>query len=341
MDIDERFISAVKAADPNFWVTHASEFVTSTGLIPGFSKLLAESLMVPLNDPRTAFYANFKGVPLNYGSAWKENMIALPGTKRFNPKATAQDAFGYYENEGLQAVFETSYQGWTPLTVPSTLALGELINNPSRLGDFSNYILGNGRISVQMAIDAMLGKKLISTIEHTKPIDTSDFSVLRKTIRDVASDMRTNKGLYINAAVDPDKYLTSASRVIVLMEEKTYNDMVSDLAVLPSPDKIISNAEIITIPEMPTALTTDEMTVGVTANGWSMDTAPEFMDGGKPTAIVMSDKRLVYRPYKEESRMNVNPNGAGDFTNYHLLYKGCIGIRPWENAVAITTTPSG
>jgi len=340
MDIDDEFTKALKTMNPNFWSTHATELVDAVGITPAFSKMLTEEMMVPTKDFDVAFYNTFRGEALNSGYGWVERMLAIPGSKRYNPKATAQDAFGYNESEGFQAIYETHYQGWVPLSVPSNLALGELVSNPAKIGDFASYILKNGKTSVQMDINAMIGKKLVSTIEHTEPIDTADFDVVRKKIRDLASDFRTNQGLYVNADVDPDKFLTASKKVAVIMEEKTYNDMVSDLAVLPSPDKIVSNAEIITIPEMPTAITTAEITTGVTANGWTIAGAPEFLDGGKPFAIVTSMDRIAYRPYQGESKINSNTNGAGDYTNFHILYKGCIGVRPWENCVAITTAPA-
>jgi len=40
-----------------------------------------------------------------------------------------------------------------------------------------------------------------------------------------------------------------------------------------------------------------------------------------------------------ESRVNLNANGAGDFTNAHILFKGSIGIRGWEQALAVYPEP--
>lgn len=340
MDIDDEFMMAIKAMNANFWETHATELVNSVGITPAYSKLLSEEMMVPIKDYDVSFYDKFNGPALNVGSGWIERMLALPGTKRYNPKATAQDAFGYNESEGFQALYETHYQGWIPLSVPSNLALGEMVTKPENLGKFSEYILGNGRIALQMDINAMIGKKLVSTIEHDEPIDTTDFDLVRTTIRGLVADIRTNKGLYVNSAVDPDKYLTAARKAVVIIEEKSYNEMISDLATFPSPDKLVNNAEFMVIPEMPTALTTAELTAGVTSNGWKLDAGPANLDGGKPFAIVTSMDRIAFRPYQGESKINSNANGAGDFTNFHILAKGCIGIRPWENCVAITTAPA-
>lgn len=340
MDIDSDFIAGIKTANANFWEANASTFVTSAGITPAFSKELGESMFAPLKSVRTPFYNLFSGRPLKAGAAWKERIMAIPSTERYTPKATAQQAFGYYESEGLEAVHACHYQGWIPLTVPSELELSELVQSPSKIGDFATYIYENGSKAVQLDINALIGKKIVSCIEHTDTIDTSDFSAFRKTIRDVAAAMRTNQGDYISSSVDPDKYLTSADEVIVLMEEVTYNDMVSDLATYPSPDKIVNGATIIPIPEMPTPITSAAYTSGVTSNGWDPDTPPANLGEDKPTVIVMSKDFVEWRPYLQGSKVNYNMNGAGDFSNAHILFKGSIGIRPWENALVLTAAPA-
>ena len=340
MDIDDAFIAGIKTANANFWESNAEKFVTSAGITAGFSRELGESLFAPLKSIRTPFYNIFSGRPLKYGAAWKERILAMPSTERYNPKATAQQAFGFYNSEGLEAVHANHYQGWIPLTVPSDLELSELVQSPAKIGEFANYIYDNGSRAVQMDIDALIGKKLVSCVEHTDTIDTSDFKVFRKKIRDVAAAMRTNQGDYVSSTVDPDKFLTSANEVIVLMEEITYNDMVSDLAVYPSPDKIVQGATIIPIPEMPTPITSAEYTTGVTSNGWDEDVTPANIGEAKPDVMILSKDYIEWRPYIQESKVNLNANGAGDFTNAHILFKGSIGIRPWENAVALTAEPA-
>ncbi len=339
MDIDDSFIAGIKTANANFWVSNADKFITSAGITAGFSRELGESMFAPQKSIRTPFYNAFTGRPLKSGAAWKERIMAVPSTERYNPKATAQQAFGFYDSEGLEAVHACHYQGWIPLTVPSDLELSELVQSPGKIGDFASYIYENGSKAVQMDINALIGKKLVSCVEHTDTIDTSDFEAFRKKIRDVAATMRTNKGTYVSSTVDPDKYITSADEVIVLMEEITYNDMISDLAVYPSPDKIVQGATIIPIPEMPTPITSAEYTAGVTSNGWDADATPANIGEDKPTVMILSKDYIEWRPYMQESKVNLNANGAGDFTNAHILFKGSIGVRPWENALALTAEP--
>lgn len=339
MDIDDNFISGIKTANANFWEANAGSFVTSVGITAGFSRELGESMFAPQKSIRTPFYNTFTGRPLTSGAAWKERIMAVPSTERYNPKATAQQAFGFYDSEGLEAVHACHYQGWIPLTVPSDLELSELVQSPAKIGDFANYIYENGAKAVQMDINALIGKKLVSCVEHTDTIDISDFGEFRKKIRDVAATMRTNAGTYISSTVDPDKYLTSANEVIVLMEEITYNDMVSDLATYPSPDKIVQGATIIPIPEMPTPITSVEYTAGVTSNGWDADVTPANIGEDKPTVMILSKDFIEWRPYLQESKVNINKNGASDVTNAHILFKGSIGIRPWENALVLTAEP--
>ena len=340
MDIDDSFLTGIKTANANFWESNADKFITSAGITTGFSKELGESMFAPQKSIRTPFYNTFTGRPLKSGAAWKERIMAVPTTERYNPKATAQQAFGFYDSEGLEAVHACHYQGWIPLTVPSDLELSELVQSPAKIGDFASYIYENGSKAVQMDINALIGKKLVSCVEHTDTIDISDFGEFRKKIRDVAATMRTNKGTYVSSTVDPDKYITSANEVIVLMEEITYNDMVSDLATYPSPDKIVQGATIIPIPEMPTPITSAQYTSGVTSNGWDADAPPANLGEDKPTVMILSKGFIEWRPYMQESKVNLNANGAGDFTNAHILFKGSIGIRPWENALVLTAEPA-
>ena len=336
MDIDGNFTKALVSADTDFFVRNMDKMVTEQGLTPEFSKLLGEVMMAPMKDAPIPFLRRFMGRELGYGAFWQENALALPTGRRYKPKATAEDAFGYYENEGAQAIYTTSFQGWTPQTLPSTLSLGEIVNRPELMGEFITRITENGRLAVQMGLDAMIGKKLVSSIGFTETVDTTDYKGYRKVLRDIVTDMRTNKGLYIDdTVIDPDKYLTAASSgVTIIMEEKDYNDMVSDLSTYPSPDKFVENGTIMTVPEMPTPITTAEYGAG--GGGGAFTEEPVNIDGDKPLAVILSNDYMEYRPYQGQSRVNVNENGAGDFTNVHTLYKGSIGIRPWENAVILT-----
>ena len=59
------------------------------------------------------------------------------------------------------------------------------------------------------------------------------------------------------------------------------------------------------------------------------------MDKAKPNMIIMDSKYFEIRPYIDEWKMTTSYNGAGDFRNYHCLYKGAMGFKPWKNAVRI------
>lgn len=336
MDIDSNFIKALQSADADFFTKNLDKMITSTGIVPEFSRLLGDVMMAPMKDVEIPFFNKFLGRELEYGAFWQENALAIPTGRRYKPKATAEDAFGYYETEGIQSIYTMSYQGWLPQTLPSDLSLGEIVNRPELMGDFLSRITGNGRLAVQMSLDAMIGKKLVSSIGYEETVDTSDYVAYRKGLRDIVSDMRTNKGLYVDTdKVDPKKYLTAAtSGVSIIMEEKDYNSMVSDMAVYPSPDKFVENANMVIVPEMPTPITTAEYAEG--GGGGAFVEEPVNIDGEKPLAIIVSNEFMEYRPYRGQSRVNVNENGAGDFTNTHTIYKGSIGIRPWENAVVVT-----
>ena len=48
--------------------------------------------------------------------------------------------------------------------------------------------------------------------------------------------------------------------------------------------------------------------------------------------------RMEYRPVAGSYKVNLQVNGAGDFTNEHLIYRGAIASKVWANAVRINKT---
>ena len=335
MDVDGIFTSrGVIPTNSKFWEMYAEDLVTEDGITSGFKRLLGESLFAPMKGIQTPFYDNFIGKFIDYGAQWKENIMKLPGVKKFNPKATAQDAFGYEETEGFEALHETHINGWERLTIPTEFELAEMVNDPSRISEFASFIQSNGAKVMKMTVDSQIGKKLVSTTTNEITADFSDFSGLRKIIRDTATEMRKNTGTYVEPAVDASNYLTAAPEVVAIMTEELLNDLVADTAALPSPDKLINNCRIITVPQMPEPLTEAEYNAGVISNGWDIKPSVAF-GSDVPKVIMMSTERIVYRPYKRMNKVNINNNGAGDFTNTHIIFKGSIGVRPWENAVRI------
>lgn len=342
MDNDTIWTTTGKVATtPAFWKKYASSFVTSAGITPAFSKMLGEMAMEPLKQATTPFYNAFAGRPLMAGTAWGERVLSRRDAVKFNPKATAEDAFGFYENEGLEAVNTMSVAGRISISIPSTLELSEMIQDSGKIGEFASRFKEQEVQAYQQAMESEIAQKVISTTTASESVAIADFSAVRKKIRDIASSMHTNLGKYTELTDDEKaKYMTKTNDVLCFIPETLANDMTSDEAGLPSPDRLVTNARVIVIPDdaMVTPITSDAYTAGETAQGWDAGDKPAGADAVKPSIYMCSARRCEYRPYLGSYRVNYNVNGAGDYENYHLIFKGSIGIRRWENAVRIVPT---
>ena len=52
-------------------------------------------------------------------------------------------------------------------------------------------------------------------------------------------------------------------------------------------------------------------------------------------AYMVGSGKIEYRPLMGSYKVNMAKNGAGDFDNVHLIFKGSVAVRPWENAIRI------
>ena len=83
-------------------------------------------------------------------------------------------------------------------------------------------------------------------------------------------------------------------------------------------------------------ITTAEFNAGGdTSVTWDADDKPVAVDAPAPIAYLVASDKIVYRPVEGSYKVNMNTNGAGDFVKSHLIYKGAIAVRPWENAVRV------
>lgn len=339
MDTDTIWTAGGKVAtSPAFWKKYVSSFVTTAGITPAFSKLLGEMAMEPIKQPTTPFLNAFNGRIMSAGDGWGERILCKKDSIKFNPKATAEDAFGYIENEGMEEVHQNSIAGRISVSVPSSLEIGEMCQNPAMIGEFVNRFKEQEIQGYQTDVNSQIAQKLISTTKASDTVDVTNFGAVRKKIRDITAKMHTNEGAYTDLTDDQkQKYLTSTNDVLCFIPETLANDMTSDEAGLPSPDRLVHNARIVVIPDdaMITPITTVDYTAGETAQGWDATDKPDAVDTVKPAIFMCSARRCEFRAYQGSYKVKVNQNGAGDYDNYHLIYKGSIGIRGWENAVRI------
>ena len=88
---------------------------------------------------------------------------------------------------------------------------------------------------------------------------------------------------------------------------------------------------------MPTPLTTAEWNAGAddgdTVITW--DSKPKAIDQPKPKAVLITEGAVEYRPLMGGYRMNLARNDAGDFENSHLIWRGAIGVSPFEDMLRL------
>lgn len=330
----------IKATTKDFWEANKASFVTANGITAGFDKLLGQMNLIPMQEFNTPFLNAFNGRDMPYGSAWGERVLPRLKSTSFNPKATAEDAFGPVDTEGLQEIYTMSVAGYLKLTIPSNYEIAEMMNNGSMIQNFANEIRNTETISYRADLNSIIGQKLISTTTAEETVDVSDYSAVRKLIRQVSASMHTNKGEYTElTAEQKGNYQSFTNDVLCFIPETLANDMTSDEAGLPSPERLVNSANVIVIPDdaMPTPITTTEYNANKVAQGWG-DTLPVAVDKVKPAIFMCAANRAEYRPYYNTYTINANMNGAADCTNFHLIYKGSMGIRGWTNAVRINAT---
>ena len=342
MNGDEYFnFSGKIPTESDFFKEYASSFVTSEGITAGFSKVLGEQVYKPLMKPITPMYNVFAGnKALSEGVAWEERLVKRKNSRKYKPKATAEDAFGFYDNAGKSIIYNKNYSGWRPETLPSKLKTAEMMLNAGGVGTLNDMFLENQIIGYQCDMEAAIEKKFVSSIKNKTTVDITDITAIRKKIRDIASDM-TGSTIHYNEFTEQENkdYVTSSDRVLAFMDAKLWNDLRDSKSTLPSPTELVENVTVIPMVDgMPTPITTAEYDAGSGSVTWNASDKPIAIDEDKPEIILCSDKRCEYRPYIGSYNINVGRNPAGQFDNYHLVYEGCIAIRPYENAIRINNT---
>lgn len=331
---------------PDFWAGSLDTWVSSEGITPEFSRVLGEQVFAPIKSPLTPFYNTFAGRPLDAGAGWMERIVGKKTSKKFNPKATAQDALGYYESDGLEFNYEVNLEGWIPVSLPSDLVSIEMFARTSGVGELNSRLVDEVLNAYQRTTESDIGMMAISTTSKEQTLDATtseDPQAILKAIQRYATEFRGDATHFNELDTDDQaKVYTNSERVLVFMGETLFNDIMDSFASLPSPDRIVRNAEIITVPDgLPTPLTTAEYNEGVkdgatTITTWT--TQPVAIDKPQPDIWIASSRRVEYRPVMGEYYMELQRNGAGRFTNEHLVWRGAIGIRPYENALRINLT---
>lgn len=328
--------------DSNFWDQSIDSFVSSDGITTGFGKVIGEQMFKPLKTPFTPFYQRFAGAPISAGVGWTERALKATTMRAFKPKATADDALSFYDSNGIEKTFTTNVAGWSPCTVPSDFVSPEMFVSRNGVGQLNSLIVDSNIMTYQRAIESEIEKKAISCTKASMDVDiaTDGIVSVMGDIMDRASEMLSDDYHYNELTDDENKGITTRSdKVYLFMNQKYLNAYKNAKANLPSPSELVSNVEVVPmVNALPAPITTAEWTAGRGADGETTkawDSKPVAIDADAPIAYMVANDKIVYRPVAGSYKVNMQQNGAGDFVNTHLIYKGAIAVRPWENAVRV------
>lgn len=340
VNVDLEFNTSGKfPTDSNFWTEYKSEFVAGDGITNGFKTVLGEQVFRPLGEVRTPFYNRFAGRPLNVGMAWKERALFKNKSRHFKPKATAQDALGFEDSEGMEVTHELNIEGWIKTAIPSSLKTVEMMLKEGSIGQLSSMLVDNVLKTYQADMESAIAKKVVSSIAGETDIDFTDGVNAWKTINRLAIEFMGEENHYNMLTEDQNaKLRKTGGKILCFIDAVTYEDMVSSFAALPSPDYINRYVEYIPVMDgMPTPLTTAEWNAGAddgdTVITW--DSKPKAIDKEKPKAVLITEGAVEYRPLMGGYRMNLAKNEAGDFDLTHLIWRGSVGISPFEDMLRL------
>lgn len=326
--------------DSNFWNQSVDKFVTSDGITSGFGRVIGEQMFKPLKSAYTPFYSRFAGAPISAGMGWTERALKSTKMKRFKPKATAEDALGFVDSTGIEKTFTQNVAGWSPVVVPSELVSMEMFVNRNGIGSLNSMLVDNNVLTYQRAIESEIQKKAISLTKNSMEVDIATDGIVTSmgAIMDKASEMMSDDYHYNELSDDENTDLiTRSDKIYCFINQKYLNAYRNAKANLPSPSELVDNVEIVPmVNALAKPITTAEFTAGGdTGVTWDADDKPVAVDAPAPIAYLVASDKIVYRPVEGSYKVNMNTNGAGDFVKSHLIYKGAIAVRPWENAVRV------
>lgn len=342
MDVKDWFNTSGKIPTmANFWKQDVDAFVTSNGLTPKFQRVIAEQSFAPLGQPDTPFYNRFAGRPLNAGAGWTERALEYQPAKHFNPKAGATEELQYYENSGIEKTFEIDYEGWRPTSVPSDMYNIEefvQVNGPATL---SSMIVDGQTTGYQMDMESAIATKTISCTKAEVVADSTDMNALYEAIRDTASDMMSDDVSFNDLTTEENENIfTHANEVLAFMPRKLWNQLRSSRASLPNPSELVDNVTVIpTRNALPAPLTTAEWGSSPSA-GITWTDKPSAIDKNAPSVLLIDPRKVEYRPVIRSYNTGMTPVHSANRFNFHMTWRGAVGVRPWYNAVRIVDTAS-
>lgn len=339
--IDNIFNTSGKIpTDSNFWEQSVDNFVVGDTITSGFAQVIGEQVFKPLMSPRTPFYNKFAGRVIPSGFGWTESALYKKDASKFKPKATAEDDLKFYDSTGIQKTYTVNVQGWIPNTIPSELASVEAFLKTGSVGTLNSQLLNLVNIAYQNAIESEIEMKAINLTKNTMEVDIATDGIVNVMgqIMDKASEMMSDDYHYNELTDDENNGLiTRSDKIYLFIEQKYLNAYNNAKANIINPNELVNNVEVVPmVNQLPTPLTTAQFTAESTAGQrWDAGTKPVAVDQPKPIAYMVGSDKIEYRPLMGSYKVNMSRNGAGDFENIHLIYKGSVAVRPWEDAVRI------
>lgn len=340
--IDNVFNNSGKIpTDSNFWKQSVDKFVAGDTITSGFAQVIGEQVFKPLMNPRMPFYNKFAGRVLDSGYGWTENALYKTKAKHFKPKATAEDTLGFYDSKGIQKSFTVNVQGWIPNTIPSELASVEAFLKRGSVGQLNGQLVDLVNLAYQDALESEIEAKAINLTKNEMEVDIATDGIVDVfgQIMDKASEMMSDD-YHFNELTDAENegLTTRSDKIYLFVEQKYLNAYKNAKASIFNPSELVANVEVVPmLNQFPTPLTTAQWTAdsGSKGQGWTDADKPVAIDKPKPIAYMVGSGKIEYRPLMGSYKVNMQKNGAGDFDNIHLIYKGSVAVRPWENAIRI------
>ena len=340
MDYNSDFnFSGKIATKSNFWNQPTSNFVSGDSLTPGFRKVIGEQFFAPIRTPNTVFYTNFVENSLVTGAGFTERVLCKTKTKAFTGKATSEDALGFENSKGVERTFEINISGWRRMTVASEMFTGEMMTNPAGIASFNSYLYDSQIAGYQRDMESIFAMYAVSNTKNEKSIAIDDKPTsFFDEVGALATDMLGDKTSYTELnSIEQQCVYTGADKILAFIDAKIYNKIRSRLSYLPDAEKIVENVEFVPVVDgLPKPLTSAEFNNGTGVVSWSLK--PEAIDKEQPQMLICDKRKFGYRPYRDSYKIKEVENAAGDFINYHLLYRGALFYRPWYNGVRVKLT---
>lgn len=349
MDVDTQFNTSGKIpTDSNFWDQAVDEFVTSEGFTPKFSRVIAEQVFLPVKSPLITMYNRFTEKPIESGAGFTERIMGKTTSKHFNPKASADDAFRFYDSEGIEKTYKVNVAGWRPVSIPSDLATFDMFTKGSQIARLNDEIYNVMINGYQRDIESMVQKYVSSTIKNDTELtyDPSDLPGLLGQISTLANDLIGEKTAYNELSNDENAliYHGADKGLYAFIDKSLYDKIKNSKAYLPNPSELVENVEFVPVIDgLATPITTAEWETGRgeadSEDTLTWDSKPVAIDESKPDIIICDKRKFGVRPVIRSYKINTNKNGSGDFNNLHMVYKMAIFNRPWYNGIRVTVTP--